>query len=80
MTRFSYMSREAVQNLSQHIRVGTAHDGAESCSSKTLRWTARLRKQRSFADGSGNGSNRPVAALQGRSCERAVSAGKRTFG
>jgi hypothetical protein len=42
------MSREAVQNLNQHIRVGTAHDGAESCSSKTLRWTAGMRKNRTF--------------------------------
>jgi hypothetical protein len=45
------MSREAVQNLNQHIRVRTARDGAEFCSSKTLRWTAGLRKYQSFADG-----------------------------
>ena len=55
------MSREAVQNLNQHIRVGTAHDGAESCSSKTLRWTAGLRKYRSLATRQrlGNGLSRP---------------------
>src|SRR4029077_1644950 len=49
------MSREAVQNLNQHIRVGTARDGAESCSSKTLRWTAGMRKKRSFRGGVAKG-------------------------
>jgi hypothetical protein len=44
------MSSEAVQNLNQHIRVGTARDGAESCCSKTLRWTAGLRKYRTLPD------------------------------
>jgi|SRR5271165_6735828 len=39
--------------------------------------TLRFRKDRPFADGLANWSNRPVAALQHRRYERAVSARKR---
>jgi hypothetical protein len=38
------MSREAVSNLNQCSRVGTDRDGAVSCCSKTLPWTAGMRK------------------------------------
>ena len=38
------MSREAVSNLNQCRRVGTDRDGAVSCGSKTLPWTAGMRK------------------------------------
>ena len=38
------ISREAVPNLDQRIRVGADRDGAESCFSKTLQWTAGLRQ------------------------------------
>ena len=38
------MSREAVSNLNQCSRVGTDRDGAVSCGSKTLPWTAGMRK------------------------------------
>ena len=37
------MSRVAVPNLNQRIRVGTYRDGAASCGSKTLPWTAGMR-------------------------------------
>ena len=40
------MSREAVSNLNQCSRVGTDRDGAASCGSKTLPWTAGMRKLR----------------------------------
>lgn len=43
------MSREAVSNLNQCSRVRTDRDGAASCGSKTLPWTAAVRKERSFA-------------------------------
>jgi hypothetical protein len=38
------MSREAVSNLNQCSRVGTDRDGAVSCGSKTLPWTAGMRR------------------------------------
>jgi hypothetical protein len=40
--------------------------------------TAVVRKYRSFADGSANASERPVADLRGRSYERTGSARKRS--
>jgi hypothetical protein len=45
----------AVPNLNQRIRVGTDRDGAASCGSKTLPWTAGMRKKRPCLDGSANG-------------------------
>ena len=40
------MSREAVSNLNQCSGVGTDRDGAASCGSKTLPWTAAVRRYR----------------------------------
>ena len=54
------VSREAVSNLNQCSRVGTDRDGAVSCGSKTLPWTAGMRKQRSLPNGTANGSSRPL--------------------
>ena len=51
------MSREAVSNLNQCSRVRTDRDGAASCGSKTLPWTAAVRKQRSLPNGVADGSN-----------------------
>jgi hypothetical protein len=42
--------------------------------------TSQMRKERPFRDGLAYGSNRPFAALRGRSYERARSARKRSFG
>ena len=44
-------SRQAVPNLNQCIRVGTNRHGAVSCGSKTLPWTAGMRKYRPCLDG-----------------------------
>ena len=55
------MSREAVSNLNQCRRVGTDCDGAVSCGSKTLPWTAGMRKKRALLpDGLANGTNLPL--------------------
>lgn len=53
------MSREAVSNLNQCSRVGTDRDGAVSCGSKTLPWTAGMSNYRTSADGLANGRVRP---------------------
>jgi hypothetical protein len=49
------MSREAVRNLNQCGRVGIDRGGAASRGSKTLPWTAGIRKERALPDGSANG-------------------------
>jgi hypothetical protein len=64
------MSREAVSNLNQCSRVGTDRDGAVSCGSKTLPWTAGMRKYRSFGNGLPNRSNRPLAEVPPRVLDR----------
>jgi hypothetical protein len=60
------MSCEAVSNLNQCSRVGTDRDGAVSCGSKTLPWTAGMRKHRSFADGLMGRDRRFEAAVLAR--------------
>jgi len=56
-----------------------ASDDAKICDGLST-GTAVVRKYQPFADSSANGSNRPFAALQDRSYERAESARKRSFG
>jgi hypothetical protein len=76
------MSCEAVSNLNQCSRVGTDRDGAVSCGSKTLPWTAGMRKYRSFPDGSANAPNRTLCCRSWsipvrRECARADCSGSK---
>jgi hypothetical protein len=48
---FSRTLRAVSPGLNQCSRVGTDRDGAVSCGSKMLLWTAGLRKQRSLPNG-----------------------------
>ena len=68
------MSREAVSNLNECSRVGTDRDGAVSCGSKTLPWTAGMSNYRTSADGLANGRVRPEARVQDWSYECAERA------